>query len=484
MQNVKVIVCGLSGFIAACLGTCASADPVSKSAAGLMEMPESRNGDWILNSPYGAERAWGREEMIRHLRLVCKEWRRRYPDRPRVRIGDISKPDGSPFPPHNTHMLGLAVDIKTRPVNVVDIGLPNQQQPLELAELFYTFGATSVLYGQPHDFDGLPIVTHAGGHENHFHVNVNPANVPSAGDWVFMPRASVGAGGSLQLGCELLGVGTDSRGEWSIVAPSVLKEIVFQFDDMDDANGIAVTSRPIRPQSMTVRAPSESMRGPVCRWRLQIVTPTGIQRQSYWYALETPKTSCAEVKCHLLCKDSIDLPLHFTVLTKKTGAQQRATAEKLLQEVEALNKAYSTANPDSKVLFRFQSVCQADRVIQSGSPLAAQIDAELEYDRDAFRSLVNSCTIHDLVSPSAVNVFIWDAYTGQRGFSSRSSWVQRNTNKPYILLDLERPLDAGLVSSALGEPALIGQSLRSNPRLLRDANSGMKTDNQGVQATR
>ena len=484
MPKVKVIVCGLSGLIAACLGTCASADPIAKSAAGLMEMPESRNGDWILNSPYGSERAWGREEMIRHLWLVCKEWRRRYPDRPRVRVGDISKPDGSPFPPHNTHMFGLAVDIKTRPMNVVDIGLPNQEQPLELAELFYTFGATSVLYGQPHKFDGLPIVPQAGGHENHFHVNVNPANVPSVGDWVFMPRASVGVGGSLRLACELLGVGTDSRGEWGVVAPSVLKEIVFQFDDMDDANGIAVTSRPIRPQSMTVGAPPESMRGPVGRWRLQIVTPTGIRKQSCWYTLETPKPGGADAEAHLLSKDVLDLPLHFIVLTKKTGALQRATAERLLQEVEALNKAYATAHPDSRVHFRFQSVCPVDRIIQSGSTLAAQIDAEHEYDRDAFRSLVNSCTIHDIVSPSAVNVFIWDAYTVQRGFSSRSSWVQRNTNKPYILLDWERPLDAGLVASALGNPALIGQSLRPNSRLLKDVNNGTKTDNQGVQATR
>ena len=62
----------------------ASAAETSESPLGFLEMPEAKNGEWILKSPYGSGNAWGRPEMIRYLQLVCAEWHRRYPNAPTI----------------------------------------------------------------------------------------------------------------------------------------------------------------------------------------------------------------------------------------------------------------------------------------------------------------------------------------------------------------------------------------------------------------
>ena len=147
------------------------------SPKGFIEMPPAKDGSYLLAGKPGDNRRWGRPETIRALILVAKEWNRRYKGKYKLVIGDISKKDGSHFPPHKTHRDGLRVDITTRP-NVCDIRFPNQKITLELARLFVRFGAWRIFYNHPYVTSRLKEVRKLEKHDSHFHVEFDPRRVP------------------------------------------------------------------------------------------------------------------------------------------------------------------------------------------------------------------------------------------------------------------------------------------------------------------
>ena len=55
--------------------------------------------------------AWGTPRTVHLLRETARLYTRRFHDGPPVRIGDISKKEGGPFPPHVSHQTGRDVDI-------------------------------------------------------------------------------------------------------------------------------------------------------------------------------------------------------------------------------------------------------------------------------------------------------------------------------------------------------------------------------------
>ncbi len=148
---------------------------------GYVEMPEAEDGSYILASSPGSNRAWGLPETIRHLQLVAREWHTRHPDGPVLRIGDISKEDGSDFPPHKTHKDGCAIDITTRP-NICHVDWEDQTLTAELAQLIIDLGATQILYNHA-DVQALnpSIIREWPKHDDHFHVVVDPDRVPREG---------------------------------------------------------------------------------------------------------------------------------------------------------------------------------------------------------------------------------------------------------------------------------------------------------------
>ena len=149
-----------------------------------IEMPPATDGEYVTASSIGTPgrgRHWGTPEMIRHLILVAREWKKRHPEGPVLRIGDISKPNGGHFPPHKTHQDGLAVDITTFPNNVCHVSWNKQELTLELAELFVHFGARQILYNHAAVHKKVAVAQPYPKHDDHFHVVINPANVPKDG---------------------------------------------------------------------------------------------------------------------------------------------------------------------------------------------------------------------------------------------------------------------------------------------------------------
>lgn len=156
---------------------------------GFIEMPSPTDGSYVLGSGFGSGRHWGKPETIQHLLLVAREWKARHGDSMVVRIGDISKPDGSTFPPHKTHTDGCAIDVVTRNPNITRIEFEDQEKTVELARLFVQYGATRIYYNDPYVIERVPEVRALESHDDHFHVIVDPDRVPK-GEGPFLIEAT------------------------------------------------------------------------------------------------------------------------------------------------------------------------------------------------------------------------------------------------------------------------------------------------------
>lgn len=242
-------------------------------ALDLVEMPKPQNGEYVLSSGVGVPgkgRHWGQPEMIRHLILVAKEWKRRHPELPRLRIGDIAKFGGGPFPPHKTHQDGLSVDIFTAGKNICHINYKNQAHTKELADIFIHFGAKQILYNHSYVIDRLPkIVRKWPKHDNHFHVVIDPKKVPRDGEPVIV--AGEGSTQGAWVGRSRL----DKKGQnfdlrWRALGGDFkFKSARIWFDDMDSENGVLHDSGPVKARGF-YRVPITPKDRSEYRWRLEL----------------------------------------------------------------------------------------------------------------------------------------------------------------------------------------------------------------------
>jgi hypothetical protein len=274
-------------FLGALIVTALATSPTQ--ALDLVEMPRPQNGEYVLSSSVGNPgkgRHWGRPEMVRHLILVAKEWARRHPELPRLRIGDISKFGGGHFPPHKTHQDGLSVDIFTAGQNICHINWKKQELTLELAELFVTMGAKQILYNHPYVIKRLAIVRKWPKHDNHFHVVVDPKKVPLEGEPVVIPGVNSGPGSWIGLKrFDKEKKSFDVR--WRILGGSFkIKSAKVQFDDMDDENGVLHDSGPVKAKR-SYRVPLTLKDREAYRWRLDLEFEEDKVMKLDWIPLRT-----------------------------------------------------------------------------------------------------------------------------------------------------------------------------------------------------
>lgn len=149
---------------------------------GFVLMPPSEDGSYRLSTGPDDNRHWGRPETIRMLILVAREWHKRHGSKAVIQIGDISRRDGGPFPPHVTHRDGCNIDITTSPKNICHVSYEDQKLTLELARLFFQYGAKEILYNGDLVLREESRVTKWPKHDDHFHVIVDPSKVPADGE--------------------------------------------------------------------------------------------------------------------------------------------------------------------------------------------------------------------------------------------------------------------------------------------------------------
>lgn len=272
-------------FAALVLALTSLAFAAPAQAIDLVEMPPPENGEYVLSSPVGRPgqgRHWGRPEMVRHLILVAKEWRKRHPDLPRLRIGDIAKFGGGPFPPHKTHQDGLSVDIFTAPQNICHINYKDQSLTQELAELFVQLGARQILYNHPRVIAAVPVVRKYPKHDNHFHVVIDPGRVPQDGEALVIPASGAEPGALIGLGR----VDEEGRGldlSWRVIGGQHrAREARVEVDDRIDENGILYDSGVIKARRARHEVGLALLDGGRYRWRVHLDFGKGGSRSSAW----------------------------------------------------------------------------------------------------------------------------------------------------------------------------------------------------------
>jgi hypothetical protein len=266
-----------------------------ESSRGYVEMPESPEGDWVLTNRPGSGANWGTPAFVRYLIMVAQEWRRRHPDGPRLRIGDMSKPDGSDFPPHKTHKDGLTADIFTSPRNVCHVNYPDQELTLELARLMHDLGARQILYNGQKVVDRVPVAKKWPKHDDHFHVVIDPSRVPEEGALLVLPRSDRKDGGWVG-SADLEDDGTGLELAWEVIGNTRAKSVQVEVDDLDDANGVLYDSGPLRSKQPTHRVPLALGHGQSYRWRVRLdlgedQEPMGVAWQTLRVDLLAPQVA-------------------------------------------------------------------------------------------------------------------------------------------------------------------------------------------------
>jgi hypothetical protein len=158
-------------------------------------MPESAPG---VEAKKLASHRYGLPETIAALTEIGRRWQMAHPSGPLVRIRDISRCGGGSFPPHDSHRMGIDVDIglmrsdgRTAPVNFRT--QPSKYSQELTQEMVDTIRANGLLGVHRIWFSdkGVKNVTHDTSHNDHVHVRFC---LPAHYDLAAMKRAAFPGG--------------------------------------------------------------------------------------------------------------------------------------------------------------------------------------------------------------------------------------------------------------------------------------------------
>lgn len=130
-------------------------------------------------TPGGIERQWGTDMLVRQVLTLGHWWAARYPNQPRLGIGDLSRPEGGPFHGpgvgHASHQNGLDVDIRLPRRDGVEgpatAGNYDRALTQALVDRLVAQGAELILIGPSLDLSGpAGVVVRWPNHDDHLHV--------------------------------------------------------------------------------------------------------------------------------------------------------------------------------------------------------------------------------------------------------------------------------------------------------------------------
>ncbi|HEV2840915.1 MAG TPA: penicillin-insensitive murein endopeptidase [Chthoniobacterales bacterium] len=158
-------------------------------------MPESAPG---LEAKKPASHRYGLPETIAALKEIGRRWQATHPSDPPVRIRDISRCGGGKFPPHDSHRMGIDVDIGLMRNDGLSAAVNFKTQPTKYSrrltqEMVDTIRTNGLLKVHRLWFSDRAVtnVNHDNIHNNHVHVRFC---LPSGYDLAAMKRAAYPGG--------------------------------------------------------------------------------------------------------------------------------------------------------------------------------------------------------------------------------------------------------------------------------------------------
>ncbi len=131
--------------------------------------------------------------------------------------------------------------------------------------------------------------------------------------------------------------------------------------------------------------------------------------------------------------------IHFVVMTQRDGVDSKTSVLQLQKEVDILNEYFVGENGGHPIKFRYKGQHSVKEMNDSPCSEFLRLgDAEVEFDGDQWSDMFNSCSDLQAVDPSAINFYIYDAYSLKEGFKDKTSHGRNNGNRPFIVFDWER----------------------------------------------
>lgn len=152
------------------------------SRALFQQMPAAGTG-FVCYGPI--HKRFGKPEVVRTIQHICKLWQQKFPDGPRLRIGNISLQGGGPVPPHKSHQKGVDVDIAPIASTTEEIAITwqhprySRERNQWLVDQLHNnpfIKVRVILFNDPN----IRRVKHWPGHDNHLHVSFHATGVATA----------------------------------------------------------------------------------------------------------------------------------------------------------------------------------------------------------------------------------------------------------------------------------------------------------------
>ncbi len=245
-----------------------------ESRALFARMPLSGPGFECYGYGSNGRHHYGRSSTVQATKHICAQWAKKYPEGPRIGVGDISLPDGGDTPAHASHEDGVDVDFSVITNNgkeePSDWRHSNYSQSLtqEFVDLVWdnaVLKPTLIYFNDPQ----IKGVQPCGGHDNHLHVRFGLGeNIPmpdySADDGTLRLISPIMKGDrvkSLQLGLAKAGIAVGADSIFGKDTDNAVKKFQLQHglkaDGMAGANTLAKLAEVIsaldRPQAIGVQ---------------------------------------------------------------------------------------------------------------------------------------------------------------------------------------------------------------------------------------
>ena len=142
-----------------------------------VQLAEAGTGFVTNNRGDNGQFQFGQQSSIDAALAVGGAWNGLHPNRP-FSIGQISKKDGGPFPPHKSHKVGLDVDV--RPMRLDDENKPvtitepqfDLALTTELINLWWQKAPVQMVFFNEASVIAAGLSQFVNGHHNHFHVRL------------------------------------------------------------------------------------------------------------------------------------------------------------------------------------------------------------------------------------------------------------------------------------------------------------------------
>jgi len=133
---------------------------------------------FVTNNRGNNEFQFAQQSTIDAAVRVAAAWNEKHPTRS-FSIGQISKKNGGPMPPHKSHQLGVDVDVRpmrkdgaNAPVTINDVGQYDRELTTELIALWWRLAPTQAVFFNDQTVIDAGLSRFVNGHHNHFHVRV------------------------------------------------------------------------------------------------------------------------------------------------------------------------------------------------------------------------------------------------------------------------------------------------------------------------